>query len=206
MPPKEKKKDGANIAKYMPAIIAVVAVAYLLLAYFFLFMPKIGQFMAGGALDIRPLQARVADYEAYLLRITDAEDKFKQVHSDYLSKVPAILPDWEDTPNIYTQMDELARKNGMVLASIDTIVNEAPPGPNGLREVRVSVSLVGGGYKEFESFLAGLEKLVRVSDIDSLTFAAGDTSYSVIMKTYFIDPTVAPAQEVVAEPILLENL
>ena len=59
MPPKEKKKSGANIIKYMPLIIIVIAVAYLLLAYFLLFMPKIGLFMAGGSLDIRPLQARL---------------------------------------------------------------------------------------------------------------------------------------------------
>lgn len=202
MPGEKDKAKKSRLAKYLPVLIVVVAVLYGTAAYFLLFMPRIGQLMAGGALDLRPFEARLSDYESYLNRITEEKDDFSLIHSAYLRKLPLILPDWADAPNLYVQMDAVARKSGLMLASIDTVPDAGPPGPHGLKRVRVSLSLMGGGYDEFEIFLANLERLVRVSDIESLTFSAGDTSYSVILTAYFIDPGATPAQATPTVPRL----
>lgn len=204
--PEEDKKKKSLFAMYLPAIIVVVAILYGLAAYFLLFMPKIGQLMSGGALDLKPLEARLGDYEAYLDQITVEKDEFKMLHSDHVRKVPQILPDWEDAPNLFVQMDAVARENGLVLTSIDTVADGGAPGPHGVRRVRVSLSLAGGTFKEFENFLGSLEHLIRISDIDSLTFSSGDTTYSVILTAYFIEPDVAPAQAVPTVPTLPDTL
>ncbi len=201
----EKAKEPA-IIKYLPAIIVVVGLLYAGAAYFLLFMPKIGRLMTGGALDVRPLEARLGDYRDYLTEITDEKERFSQINSAYLRKVRNMLPDWQDNPNLYVQMEQLAQSNGMVLASIDTIPDDGPPGPDGVKQVRVSLSLMGGTYKEFKSFLASLEDLVRVSDIESLTFSSGDTNYNVILTAYYIEPGFQPSPAAPAEPLLPDTL
>lgn len=205
MPEKEVKQS--QIVRYLPVIIAVVAVLYGLGAYFLLFMPKIGQLMAGGALDSRALAGRLSDYQEYLDQITAEKEKFTEVNSAHLRKIPLMLPEWADAPNLFVQMDAVARENGLVLTSIDTVPDEGPVGIDGVKRVRISLSLLGGTFQEFNNFLGGLEKLVRISDIDSLTFSSGDTSYSVILTAYFIAPEVAPAQAVqTGPPTLPEKL
>lgn len=204
MPGEDEKKSA--ISKYLPVIIVVVGLAYAIAAYFLLFMPKISDLMAGGALDTRPLEARLKDYQAYLDRITREQDEFNKVNSAYKSRMKRILPEWADGPNLYVQMDQLARSNGMLLSSIDAYPAAEEPGPHGVRKVRVSVSLAGGTLGQFMVFLEKLERLARVSDIESMTFSSGDTDYSVILTAYYIDEAVAPAQAVPEVPDLPQNI
>ncbi|MEA3249685.1 MAG: type 4a pilus biogenesis protein PilO [Patescibacteria group bacterium] len=202
----EEKKEKSPIVKYLPVIIVVVVLSYGVGAYFLLFMPKIGHLMPGGSLDLKPLEARLGDYQAYLSRIIEEKEQFEQVHKDHVSKIPTILPDKPDEPNLYVQMDAIAQGNGLVLVSIDTVVDEATTGPHGVKKVRISLSLAGGTYQEFQNLLNDLERLVRVSDIESVTFSSGGTDYSVILTAYFIEPGFTPVQAAPTAPLLPDRI
>ncbi len=183
---KKKKQPESPIVKFMPLIGIALILAYAAMAYLLLFMPKVGKFMTGGEYDVKPLEARIEDDENYMARLENALADYRAINDAHKNKLNLMLPPSEDVPGLFVQLDEVARANGMVLSSVDTIVDPAGIGGKGVTPVNVAANFSGGTYDEFLKILNDLESLIRVTDVQSIAFSAGSGNYSLMLTTYFI--------------------
>jgi Tfp pilus assembly protein PilO len=190
----EKKNESTALIRFMPLICVVMVLVYAVAAYLLLFMPKLGKFLGGGEYDLQPLEARLIDDSQYLQALKTALADFKSINNEHKRKLKLLLPDNEDIPGLYTQMDELVRHNGMVLSSIDTLVSEKELGPGGARKIRISANLVGGSYEQFLLVLNDIERLVRLLDVQSISFSSGEGAYSLVLTAYFVKPQIEAAK------------
>ncbi|MBU0624834.1 type 4a pilus biogenesis protein PilO [Patescibacteria group bacterium] len=193
-----KQQPQAPIIRFMPLICVVAVLVYAALVYLLLFMPKLGKFIDGGEYDIRPLEARIVDDGQYLQELELALTDYKSINSEHKRKLNLFLPTNEDMPGLLVQLDEIARRNGLVLSSIDTLVNEKEVGPGGAKKMRVSANIGGGSYEQFVLVLNDIERLVRLADVQSISFSSGEGTYSLVLTAYFMDPNTG-LQRVVEE-------
>lgn len=185
---KNRKKDGAGaLARALPALTVVLAVAYAIAAYFLLYLPKLDDIAPGGAEDTSAVTARIADDNAYLARIQGAETSLKNVNPVHKKRVEAMIPLDADVPGIFVQMDALASANNLVLVSVNSVVDAKTETDAGVETVRIAVNLAGGSYSQFKGFLADAQHLLRVTDVRNVTFTPGSGTYSAVLSAYFLD-------------------
>jgi Tfp pilus assembly protein PilO len=180
------KQKESPVVKFMPLILVATILVYASAAYLLLFMPKIGKFMEGGEYDVRPLEGRLTEGQEYLKQIEEAVADYETVNDAHKRKLDLILPPNEDVPGLFVQIDEVARRNGVVLSAIDT-VSEDVPASISTRPIRIAANFVGGSYRDFLGLLSELESLVRVVDIQSISFTSGSGNYSIVMTAYYME-------------------
>jgi hypothetical protein len=190
----KKPLPTASIAKAMPIIIGVVAVAYAAAAYFLLLMPKIAPLLTGGSLDASQLEGRVGEDQAYLKRLGDATAAYKTMNPDLKQKVAAIVPLDPDIPGLFVQADALAQGRDLVLVSVDAVPDDKSMTPALRKTVRVAINLAGGTYQQFKLFLSDLERSLRIFDVQATVFTSGSNSYGVVFRAYYIDPKTIEQQ------------
>lgn len=194
--PPSTSPASEGLVKALPAITAVLAVAYAVAAYYLLFMPKIGPLLVGGSLDTAAIEARIADEEAYMKQIDASAQAFKKLNPERKEKLQAIVPLSPGVPDIYVQLDALARTHDLVLVSVDAVPDEKAVSPAGRRVVRSAINVVGGTYEQFKLFLADLERSLRVFDVQAVVFTPGSGNYGLVLRSYYLDldkPVTAPA-------------
>lgn len=188
-----KPIQTAGLVKALPVITAVLAVAYLVAAYFLLFMPKIGPLLAGGALDTAAVETRIADDEAYLKQISASEQMFKKLNPERKEKLQAIVPLSPGVPDIYVQLDAIARAHDFVLVSVDAVPDEKAVSDTGRRVVRSAINVAGGTYEQFKLFLTDMERSLRIFDVQAVVFTPGSGNYGLVMRSYYLDPSKTAA-------------
>ncbi len=183
----KKPAPSAALVKMLPIITGVLAVAYAVAAYYLLFMPKIGALLAGGELDLSSYQQRVADDQNYIKALQSAVDAYDLISADAKGRVANMVTKDPDVPDIYVQIDAIARKEGMVLTSIDAVPDDKAVTPAARKVVRIAVNVVGGDYVHFKLFLADLERSERIFDVQSVVFTPASKNYGVVLRAYDVD-------------------
>lgn len=177
----------AGIAKMLPVITGVVAIAYLLAAYVLLFMPKLGRLVSGGELDLTVYETRLAETQAYADSLKAVVAAYGSVNPDRRSRVLNIVPVTPDTPGLYVQVDAIARAHGLVLVSIDAVPDEKSTTLAGRKTVRVAINVAGATYQQFKLFLSDLERSERVLDVQAVIFTPASGNYGLVLRAYSLD-------------------
>jgi Tfp pilus assembly protein PilO len=154
---------------------------------------------------IGDLRKQSGDYKEALATV----DKISKIRNDLKTKIDAypadkverlnkLLPDKADNVQILIDITNIGRDLGLTLNNIN--INEESGNNNNNTEVSVlndnskyrSVSLsfsVLSTYQNFQTFLARLEKSLRVVDITELSVKTTDSpnvyNFSITLKTYW---------------------
>lgn len=176
----------------LPILLFGVAVALL-------FMYSLPQYEI-----LKTKQAEKATYENALAQAAEIlalkeelrvqYDSFSQADRQKLQK---MLPDEADIIQSILETDDIALQNGVVITSVTDLPEPAPS--RGEAVVRDSVSRsratyeVSSDYQSFISFITGLERSLRITDISSLSFSAeteeagsGLIDFSLDTNTYWL--------------------
>mgnify|MGYP001573743746 CR=1 FL=1 len=177
----------AGIAKMLPILTLIAAVAYAVAAYGLLFMPKIGRLVKGGELDLSAYDGRIAETGSYANDLKAALTAYQGINPDRRGRVSNMVPVTADVPGLFVQIDALARAHDMVLVSIDAIPDEKSTSPAGRKTVRIALNVAGGTYQQFKIFLADLERSERILDAQAIIFTPTSGSYGMVVRAYFLD-------------------
>lgn len=172
----------------MPFITGALAVVYLAAAYYLLILPKIGPLIEGGDLDTSILKGQQAERQAYQKKLADAETGFKGMNAEKKEKIGSAVPTDPDVPGILVALDAVAKDDGFVLTSIDTVVDEKMTTPAGSRMVRISANMSGGDYEQFKFLLSDIARSLRLFDVQSVVFTPNSGNYALVMRAYFYSP------------------
>ncbi len=154
---------------------------------------------------IKDLQSKVAEYdnaldnEAKLQRDRDALSN--RYHSFPLSaseRLVKMLPENADNIRLVIDIQKIAVANGVSIVSAQfdstngaktnsNTADEKNPKDYGVFTLGFSIT---GSYKSFLQFLKAMESSLRVNDIQTVAFSAGDAkdtyTYAIELKTYWL--------------------
>jgi Tfp pilus assembly protein PilO len=151
----------------------------------------------------KAIAAEVSAYDNALTKSKEllaARDKLNSKRNtfpaDGVAKLSKVLPDNVDNIRLVIDINNIASKHNLSIKnagigtvsdtkkSSATLASGAPGGAVGSVETSFSVS---ASYDDMLAFLADLERSLRIIDIQSLSFSAGDTAdYSIGIRTYWL--------------------
>jgi Tfp pilus assembly protein PilO len=146
--------------------------------------------------SIKTLKTGIAKQEQEVKKVEELVAKIQKLEQEYqeiggdIEKISLALPQEEDLPYLITQFESLASSNGLLLESVK-FTNEKtnketkkksfqkPGRLNQPEEVSPSSSRLSfemklnGSYEGFKEYLRALENNVRLMDVNSIDFSAG---------------------------------
>jgi len=125
--------------------------------------------------------------QAELEKLKSIKINFTQLEGP-AKKIVEVLPMSKDLPAIFVQMEALAVKHNLFLASIDVADDKdaaASKKKLPLQKLFINVSLTGGDYFALKGFLADVEKNLRLLDVRSLAYAPDTMSFNLSLAAYF---------------------
>ncbi len=160
-----------------------------------------GENLSNGKRSIQSLRVEDARYQEALNNTTEIRKKREslvqkrgEIDTQDLAKLEKLLPDNVDNIKLVIDMNQIAQNHSLSLKNIKlntSLKSEADKlGQDNNRYGTVGLSFtVSASYDNFQTFLADLEKSLRLVDITELTVAGNDTGvydFSVSLKTYWL--------------------
>jgi Tfp pilus assembly protein PilO len=153
---------------------------------------------------LKALQVEESSYDQALTRSKDLQTVRDQLLARYntfsqndLARLEKLIPDHVDNVRLILDLDAMASRYGMHVKSVSikadpTATARGQIGPNDQAYESVVLSFsVSGSYDTFRSYLADLEKSLRLVDVVGLAFSANQTGfydYTLNVQTYWLKP------------------
>ena len=153
---------------------------------------------------VKALRAQEAQYNQALDRSKELQQIRDQLLSKYntfsssdLDRVEKLVPDHIDNVRLILDLDAIAAKYGMRVRDVQIEADEERQssgqlGPDeGTYESVVLSFSVSGTYDTFRTYLADLERSLRIVDVVGLSFSSNETGiydFTIHIKTYWLKP------------------
>jgi len=162
-------------------IISIIFLITAIVIFFVWFQPVFN--------EIKDLGAQKASFDEALFTSRQIQetrkgllDQYNTISQENLDRLNKIFPSQPGSIKYIIEIDNILRKNGMVLKSIN--IQEKAGGSQGVAfgvekqpfEIFPISMKVTGSYKSFYSFLKDLANNLRLTDINTLEFSPGGTS------------------------------
>lgn len=153
-------------------------------------LPRYNQLASLGN-EVGSLEQKISKLEKLDAQLNDLMMVYKQ-NEEMINKFYKILPAGKDIPGILDRFELLSFQSGMILSSIDfsegakqtsvaTVSSEEAPASaapatagiiekSPLKTLTLNIKL-SGTYDSFRVFLSNLENLVRLSDVQTISFS-----------------------------------
>ncbi len=152
---------------------------------------------------IEEIRAKSDEYENILASVADLTSKRDDLLLKYqampqadIDKLSKVLPNNVDTVRLALDFDTIASKYGISIKNIKTSDTKEDntatiiqaTGPKPYQTVNVSFGFISN-YDNFRKFLHDIEQSLRIIDISSLSFNAGENGlndYKITVETYWV--------------------
>lgn len=196
---KTKFKDWLSRSFKIVAILLVIII--LAISYFFFLSPLYKKIRQSSQVSLAGKTQYLKALEQHLASLQKLQDNFNRLNGlekDSLSNLNFILPPEKDLPGLFVQLEKIATDNGFILSNIDISEQRTeglagqPVNPSTvsdkIKKLNISITLIKGNYEDLLGFLDALEYNLRLMDVASISFAAGDekSTYTVNLTTYYL--------------------
>lgn len=209
----DSKSNGLNpgkfyvfLQKYFYYIIVVQIFVIFLLGYVFLIMPQANKLFSGKqarALAEEQVQNSIMVYDRRIKQLQEIVDAYDNISQTDIDAINAILPDQENIEELFAQINEMVKSNGLLLKSIslnDQVDNAKVQQKSrveitekalnieeqkSLKEVNLTLKISGAGYQSFKNFLASLESNLRIIDVQDVKYNPTGESAEIIIVVYY---------------------
>lgn len=162
-------------------LILIIPLIILGLSYLCLLKPKYTKLQTTGGLTLKNLKSSLETKEDYLENLKSLKISYNNLSTEEKDKLEQILPVKKDIPNLFVHFQNLVNLQGLKLAAI-SFTEENLEGK--VKTLDINLDLRGGNYQILKSFLANLEKDVKIVDVVSINFAK--EGYNLKLKTYYL--------------------
>ncbi len=218
MEQKNQKLDIFN--RYFKPLLFLTVVIILVGAYFLLLSPLITQTQNLSQNVIQAKEDDLAQQKKLFNELSQLNNIYNQVSPALKERAMDFLPPVPALPDLYYNLDQIAREAGYAVSAINielpkaeagkiTPVLNAPPSEDGsdlagseaktgllekptavnpkknLKEIKITLSLSGGGYLNLKSLLNLMEHNLRIIDVESFAYTPEKTDMELILKTYY---------------------
>ncbi|OGY42859.1 MAG: hypothetical protein A2729_03015 [Candidatus Buchananbacteria bacterium RIFCSPHIGHO2_01_FULL_39_14] len=179
--------------RYQRPFSFAVVILVLLLSYFLILAPKYEQVGVGGSYNLSAVKAEVNKRQDYLNNLNELINDYQKISQADVGRIKNVLPADKDVAGLFVQLQEIAEKNNLLLASVN--INETPEAitaqdaKSQIKQISVNLGLVNpavNSYQKIKNFLSDLELNLRLFDISAVYFTPGDKTFSVNLVTYYL--------------------
>ncbi len=151
--------------------------------------------------DIKTLQAQKTEINDTLGKgaelgrvISEKLDIYKKFSGEEKDRLNKFLPDNIDSVRLIIDINEIASRRGLNIRNISVGASGVGPsgsiGPDNREYGTANLSFsISAPYEVFKLFLGDIEDSLRLVDIDSVSFTAGESNlyeYNINIKTYWL--------------------
>ena len=167
--------------------------------------------------QVKALKAQTSQYDTALSNATKLQEerdalntKYRSLSPDDLARLQKMLPDTADNIRFIIDIQQMAQSYGMTLSTIKFDAGAGAPAAAGSAPTALSSATSAdvasasqdygalditfsttATYENFLSFLKDIESSLRLTDVESIDFAAGDpvkgtTIFTVKLRTYWL--------------------
>ncbi len=193
-----KFKDWFSRSFKVVVILAVIII--LAVSYFFFLDPLYKKVRQNGQASLTNKTQYLKALKQHLVDLQKLQDNFNRLNGlekDSLARLNFILPTEKDLPGLFVQLEKIADDSGFVLTNIDiseqkgeSLASKSAGSStvsDKIKKLNISITLIKGNYEDLLSFLDAVEKNLRLMDVVSITFAAGESpAYAVNLTTYYL--------------------
>lgn len=153
---------------------------------------------------VKELRAEESEYNEALNRSRELQEvrdsllaRYNAFSTQALTNLEKMVPDHVDNVRLILDLDAMASKYGMRVRNVEieteeSRANRGQIGPEERSHESLILSFtVSGTYDTFRSYLADLERSLRLVDVVGVQFTANDTGlydYTISVKTYWLKP------------------
>ncbi|OGF87205.1 hypothetical protein A3B19_03140 [Candidatus Giovannonibacteria bacterium RIFCSPLOWO2_01_FULL_46_32] len=157
--------------------------------------------------DVLGLRAEIGVIEDTLARLHELEglrdellNAYNSIPRSKVERLYDLLPQKPDSGNILVALERIARDRGVRLRRVDFIKDSQAAAPQTAGPARIAVKeeaaantisysfTLSASYESFRSFLAALEKNLRVADVTDISFTGGSSNlfeFTLKAKSYY---------------------
>jgi len=189
----------------------VIFLAFLVIAFGFIFFlkPEYDKIIAvagGGKKEVEEQKNELMERKRYLKDLNESLAVYEKISPKDIEKINLLLPEKELAESLFTRLDNLVARNGLILTSMkinqDSATQGPAPGraqstdkesdqseqvlPSGIGVISVDLSIAGCNYEAIKNLLRALENNLRIMDVDKLSFSSGGDSLNLSIRTYYL--------------------
>ena len=181
------------LSNYFPVIASTLMILFLTTGYLFLISPYLNEIKMQISQDIATEKNYSVIKQQKINKLIEQREEFDNINIKEFEKINYILPKEEDIPNLFAQIEAMAKEYNLMLTSISTsnynektekgvVINN----PNSINKILVSIILDGGtDYEALKNFLKSLEYNIRLLDISSINISSDFKTYNINAITYY---------------------
>ncbi|MFA7662340.1 MAG: type 4a pilus biogenesis protein PilO [Patescibacteria group bacterium] len=184
----EKNKLGffRGLIVYRGSLVMVLISAVIMAAgYFLVISPSVAEIVTQTN-SIDSLNVDIKNSEAQLIRLKNLEQEYNAVDQAKIDKVESLVTVSPDLPNLYIQIEELAKQNNLEVSSIKAEPKKIVDAKSGLGIVDVSIKINQGNYVALKKFLTAMENNLRIFDVQDLSFPEKIDTFTIELSAYYI--------------------
>lgn len=190
------RKESPLLVHYYQSVFILLIILFIASGYFIL-NPLISSFKQAN-LEIEATLEEKEGVESYLASLNRSISAAETISPETMKRINEALPKEVEIPVLMKTFLQFAKSNGVTMESINFSPEQSSTGGlsyggYALATVRASVAIKAPGYQTMRKYLDDLQKNIRLLDVESISVSgdanSGEMSYSLEMKTYFLQKT-----------------
>ena len=193
--------------KYFKWAVLLVVILMFLMGYFWVLQPKYEDTMDSIKTHLRLKRQSYLTKKEQLAKIEKLASTYKNMDQEKIDKVNTFLPTGRNYERLFTEMDALVSRNGLILSQMNMNVegesnekegrqqneNEQEEDsiqrstPSKVRAVKIKMKLAGVDYPGLKSFISSLENNLRLMDVTSINFSPDKGTAQLRVRTYYFN-------------------
>jgi len=213
---KEKKETKSKklmqqvskiLARYFNWLIIVLLIIIFIFSYFYLIKPKYQRLAEIVKNSNKERMLEYVERQEYLNKLSKLLEIYQGIDSDDIKKIDMMLTGEDVHEQLFTQLESLILKNGLLLKSLEidpkdqgiegNIAGRSGAGgvsdqekkislPAEIGKIKISLSIASTDYSNFKNILYVLEDNLRIMDIFKLNFNPDGNSIDLELYTYYL--------------------
>lgn len=198
----------AFVIKYFRFILGALIILLLVLSTYLILLPKYRQISGEGYLDYERKQQTLEAKKKELSELQELQEELSHVTTVEIERLKRILPSSKEIPDIFLQMESLARESGLNVSRVSiteagarqsdssnsstTTKNKktSTVQASGIQTINISLTVEGNTtYDSLKILLDNIEDNMRIVDLDSLSYEKSEEegSFSLNLATYYLE-------------------
>ena len=178
-------------------LFLLLALCFLLLAYFLLLKPKVDETTNVISENISSREKILQAEKTKLANLQEAVLAYQNINPIDLARINGILPDDYDKEALFGEIEEVIRQNGFILTSINLtkegetagVMSSIANSPRAnisdkIGVIDVSISIASIDYAGMKNLLTVLESNLRMLDVQQISLADGGSA-NLKFSTYY---------------------
>ena len=203
---KKEKKINTFLVNYFKWLVALLVLIVFISSYIFLIKPKYQKITQSVGTNKISREQEYLERKEYLAGIKDLINIYKKINLSDIKKVNLILSKGNNYEELFTQLESIVLKSGLLMKSLkidseeyvgkENIlktpkISQGESGtdsslPSEIGRIKVTLSIIGVDYFSLKNTLNTIENNLMIMDIISLDFQPSNNSVDLVFYTYYL--------------------